>query len=338
MSVCQLTLQEHIEGISSTDKFAIVPDIQIYSFGSDLQGSKRYRSDSDISFGEEDLDLLGQDQQLQLNSYSFQEPKRHCSGYSISCPSPDQFQLVENTTSTALCSEVFSPQVQETYDFGASKDTNIFTCGGNSPVSSASSPSAANFAATRTQAPAACQQVVDFQSLVPIEFLPDMQRQPQTVLSQLSQHTEKYELVITEQPEEVRWFVHCKLVQCHCVYMTFFYFLLQYYRARYCSEGVRAPLKGMTENFPTVQVCIYHVSSRMVATLIKWTVKLVRESSILLLHLLCLIFRCLVQSSDMEGSTLNLCMQMVPHTPPVRWTQVREGRMQLRRRLVHLTT
>lgn len=31
---------------------------------------------------------------------------------------------------------------------------------------------------------------------------------------------------------------------------------LQYYRARYGSEGVRAPLKGRTENFPTVEVRI----------------------------------------------------------------------------------
>lgn len=31
---------------------------------------------------------------------------------------------------------------------------------------------------------------------------------------------------------------------------------MQYYRARYNSEGVRAPLKGVTENYPTVQVCI----------------------------------------------------------------------------------
>lgn len=30
--------------------------------------------------------------------------------------------------------------------------------------------------------------------------------------------------------------------------------ILQYYRARYNSEGVRAPLKGVTENYPTVQV------------------------------------------------------------------------------------
>lgn len=212
MSVCQLrplSLQEHIEGITS-DKFAIVPDIQSYSFGSDLQGSKRYSSDSDISFCEEELDLLGQEQQ-QISSYSFPEPKRHCSGYSIS-PSPEQFQLVENTTTSALCSEVFSPQVKETYDFGASKDTGIFTCGGNSPVSSASSPSATNFAATSTQASGVCQQIVDFQPLVlPIEFLPGMQRQSQAVLSQLPQHTEKYELVITEQPEEVRWFVHCSI-------------------------------------------------------------------------------------------------------------------------------
>ena len=219
MSVCQLRplpLQEHIEGLSR-DKFAIVPDIQSYSFGSDLQGSKRYRSDSDTSFGEEELDLLGQEQ---LDSYSFQEPKRHCSGYSISS-SPDQFRLVENTTTSALCSEVFSPQVNKTYNFGAGKDSSIFTCGGNSPVSSASSsPSATNFAATRTQASGACQQIVDFQSLVPIEFPLDMQRQSQAVLSQLSQqHTEKYELVITEQPEEVRWFVHYITTAIEYVYI-----------------------------------------------------------------------------------------------------------------------
>lgn len=38
--------------------------------------------------------------------------------------------------------------------------------------------------------------------------------------------------------------------------MIFHYspFSPQYYRARYGSEGVRAPLKGRTENYPTVGV------------------------------------------------------------------------------------
>lgn len=51
-------------------------------------------------------------------------------------------------------------------------------------------------------------------------------------------------------------------MQCVCVLSKhdlsklspFVIFFVQYYRARYDSEGVRAPLKGLVENYPAVQV------------------------------------------------------------------------------------
>lgn len=185
MSLCQLKSQalHHIGGVAS-EKLAIVPDIQNYSLVGDFQGSKRYRSnDSDcLSIGEEELELLSQD---------FPETKRHC-GYSIS-PSPNQFQLVENT-------EVFITEVKDSYNFGANKDASIFTCGGNSPSSTSSSPaSTTNFNPAGSLA-ADCQPIIDFQELVP-NFFSDMQQPSQTVISS---HVDKYELIITEQPEEVR--------------------------------------------------------------------------------------------------------------------------------------
>lgn len=159
MSSCQLRTQalQHIGGI--TEKLAIVPDIYS-SLASD--SCKRVRSeDSDcLSIGEEDLELLGQ----------FQETKHPC-GYSLS-PSPDQFQLVENSL-------VFTAEVKDSYNFGGSEDAFFSTCGGNSPVSTSSCSPGADFGT----------QVIDFGQ--------------EPVLFPVMQHTDKYKLVITEQPEEV---------------------------------------------------------------------------------------------------------------------------------------
>lgn len=187
MSLCQLKPQalHHIGGVVS-EKLAIVPDIQNFGLVGDFQGSKRYRSNNSncLSIGEEELELLEQD---------FQETKRHCArGYSIS-PSPDQFQLVENT-------EVFITEVKESYNFGASKDSSIFTFGGDSPASTSSSPAGSDFNPTGRQSSANCQPIINFQELVP-DFFAEMQQPHPTVLST---HADKYELVITEQPEEVR--------------------------------------------------------------------------------------------------------------------------------------
>ena len=191
MSLCQLrppALQQHIGGTPS-EKLAIVPDIQGYSLEGDTRGCKRYRNnDSDcLSFGEEELDLLG----------SLQDTKRHC-GYDLT-PSPDPVQLVENIRTEVFTADL---EVKGTYDFGAGAEASIFTCGGNSPSSVSSSPGV-DFAAPSSgggaQTSAGCQQILDFQ-----DFFPDMQRQQQqVVLSLPSTHADKYELVITEQPEEV---------------------------------------------------------------------------------------------------------------------------------------
>lgn len=192
MSLCQLRpqpLQHRIGGIAS-EKLAIVPDIQSYSFVRDLQGCKRSRSNTSdcLSFVEEELDLLD----------SFQDTKHHC-GYDIS-PSPEHFHLVESTNI-----EVFTPdlEVKQSYNFGAaSTDISIFTCGGNSPLSTSSSPGINFTTATAAQTTAGCQQIVDFQ-----DFFPDMQqRQPQVVMSLPGTHSEEYEMVITEQPEEVYYY------------------------------------------------------------------------------------------------------------------------------------
>lgn len=200
MSLCEVRPQalQQIGGIASEE--AIVPDIQgCYSFGADLQGCKRYScSDSDcLSIGEEELELLSGGHQ-QFNSFSFPEPKRHC-GYNIS---PEQFQLVENISSVTVGKGTFTLEVKDTYNFGVNKD-DIFNCGGNSPVCSSSS-SVADFTPTSTQTSADCQQVFDLQTFVPADLFPNMQHKSQTVLSHpVTQHSEKYDLVITEQPEEV---------------------------------------------------------------------------------------------------------------------------------------
>lgn len=168
MSLCQLRPQalQHVGGLAS-ETLAIVPDI--HNLGKRAYSNKGCC----LSFGEDDLDLLGQ------------ETKRHC-GYTIS-PPPEH--LVE--------SEVFTAEVKGVYDFGSSEGANIFTCGGNSPVSTASVSSCTDFPQTGTQtsAVASCQPVIDFSQL---DLFPGMQSQPV-----LSTHSDKYELVITEQPEEV---------------------------------------------------------------------------------------------------------------------------------------
>lgn len=197
MSLCEVRPQalQQIGGFISEEKLAIVPDIHSYNLVGSLQGCKRFINDSDnLSFEE----LLNGDSQQQLCSFSsspspssFPESKRHCSGYEFS-PSPEQFQN----------SEVFAPdlEVKESYDFGAGKDSSIFTqCGGNSPARS--SP----FTATPTsnQTTAGCQQPFDIQGL---DFFPNMQHQSLSVVPShqvAPAQAENYKLVITEQPEEV---------------------------------------------------------------------------------------------------------------------------------------
>lgn len=183
---------------------AIVPDIQSYSIiGSDLHHpcSKRTRaSASDCLSIEDELELLSQESQF--SDFSFPGPKRHCSDYSISS-SPNQFQNIGSPDSI----EEFALEVKEDYIFTESKDiTEIFTCGGNSPVTSSSSTDFAS--ASSNQASAGYQQQrqdFDIQTLVPANVLDSMHRPSQTVLSHplAQQHADKYELVITEQPEEV---------------------------------------------------------------------------------------------------------------------------------------
>lgn len=182
MSLCEVRPQalQQIGGSISEEKLAIVPDIiQSFNFVSDLRGCKRYSSDSDCLSFENFEELLNGDQQ-QLD-FSF---KRHCD-YSIS-PSPDQFQS----------------EVKDSYDFGVGKDSKIFTCGENSPVSS--SP-VTDFTTTSTQNSASCQQTFDLQAFASVDFFPNMQRQSHSVLSHqvTPAPVENYELVITEQPEEV---------------------------------------------------------------------------------------------------------------------------------------
>lgn len=43
---------------------------------------------------------------------------------------------------------------------------------------------------------------------------------------------------------------------------------MQFYRARYDSEGVRAPLKGIHENYPTVEVSQYCINIWLSCTLL----------------------------------------------------------------------
>lgn len=186
MSLCELKTQalQQIGGISREESLAIVPDIQNYSLELGLQ--RGYKRCSSV---EEELELLSQEQQQLDSSFSVIYPKRHCSSLS---PSPDQFQISGK--------DIYTLEVKPNYHFGGT-DSDIFTCGGNSPISSSSSCSA-DFTPTNTQTSAECQALFNLQGFVPVNsVLPNMQR---TVLSHpVVQHTEKYELVITEQPEEV---------------------------------------------------------------------------------------------------------------------------------------
>ena len=200
MSLCQLRPQilQQVGGLANSKEYlAIVPDIQGYDFGSDLQGYKRYRNDSDcLSGGEEDITFLDQQQ---LDSFAFSSAKRHCNyNYNIT-PSPDQTQFAENISAAG---EVFTVKLKESYNFGTIEDSDTLFCGNDSPVSTSSE---IDFASTssNTQTSIGCQQIFDIQAFVPLDLLPNMQ-QPQTLLShQVEQHAEKYKLVITEQPEEV---------------------------------------------------------------------------------------------------------------------------------------
>ena len=188
MSLCDLEpeiLQQQIGGLPTEECLATVPDIQAsYSFGGSLQqGCKRYRSSSDCLSGEEDLALLGQDQQ-KFESLAFPELKRHCN-YDLTTTSPDQIQF----------GKVFIEEVSSSYCFGSNEEIDVLTCGGDSPVNI----TALNFSSS-SRGSTDCQQIQA--AFVPINFLSNMQ-QPPTVISQVAQPTEKFEVVITEQPEEV---------------------------------------------------------------------------------------------------------------------------------------
>jgi hypothetical protein len=164
---------QHIGGVTSE---AIVPDIQTlesYSFVSGYQGCKRVLSnDSDcLIIGEEELGQLDQDQ------LQFQEAKRFCGGYTGTSPSPDHFQVGGSTAEL--------------------KNIEFFNCGGNSPVSSASTSPGTDFTPSGTQ-------TLDkyFPEELPLFPVPEMQSQPQPQ-PMMNAHADKYELVISEQPEEV---------------------------------------------------------------------------------------------------------------------------------------
>ena len=216
MTTCELipqAVQQFLGGVATTttsttgeENLAIVPDIHSFSFAgsSDVQScsnnnnsNKRSRVTSECLSIEGELELLSQQESQQLSGLSFPEPKRHCSVYSISS-SPNQFQIIGSPDSI----EEFDLEVKENYNF--TEDADIFTCGGNSPIRS--STSITDFTSTTSQAAAGCNQEFGPQSFISVNpFESNMHRQSQTALSHpLAQHGDKYELVITEQPEEVR--------------------------------------------------------------------------------------------------------------------------------------
>lgn len=74
---------------------------------------------------------------------------------------------------------------------------------------------------------------------------------------------EEYSIVVHQQPEEVWLLLLCNTYNsCVCMkhdiiaefYCNLFLFL-QYYRARYETEGIRGPMKGRENNHPAVRVC-----------------------------------------------------------------------------------
>lgn len=243
MSLCAVGSLEvdTVGSLARKEELAIVPDIQGFHYMfSDPSNHKRYRNYSDCFSGEDE-----DEEQLNLQDcISFSAPtiKKHCSSsYTIIC-SPDTFQPTR----------IEKP---ETFIFGTSAaDSEYLACGiKSSPQSSASSlpPSTFSF-----ESSTACEQSLRPEAFNPVDLLPDMQH-PAEVLThqQASTHSsDSYKLVIKEQPEEVYiqlcWKDNYKLL------LLYFVILLQYYRARYDSEGVRAPLKGLVENYPAVQVCI----------------------------------------------------------------------------------
>jgi len=193
MSVCEVRPLQQVGGRAREESLAIVPDLHPCS----TLGHKRFSSDSP-TIGEE-LELLK----------GFPEPKRHCN---YTSPAECCLELVENPP--APDAGVFTLEV--TYEFG--KEADLFTCGGNSPVGS--SPSVPDF--TLSQAPSAnCGQGFNLQPTpFPAEFLESMHRPAaQAVLHPVAPCMEKYELIITEQPEEVgtskvtvaHFFVYLKL-------------------------------------------------------------------------------------------------------------------------------
>ena len=227
MSLCQVKPQG-LQQIGGFENLAIVPDI--VSLVGELQGCKRYRTSSDLSF-EEELELLSgepqqQQQQQQFDSFSYPDSKRPC-GYNLS-PSPvEQFQLVESCSITPPPPDTFTKEVKDSYNFGGgckdSSSISIFTCGENSPVTSSPVAAATDFSSCTsgtTQAPR------DYRVLQLQDFAgasqPVMQCQPQAVMIAHHQPSDSYEIVITEQPEEVCVCACaseevCNIYMCVCV-------------------------------------------------------------------------------------------------------------------------
>lgn len=183
MSLCEVRVQsvQQIGGLPSEEHLAIVPDIQSFLGGvSDLQG---YPSTSDSpSSEEEDIDLLDDP----FNSFTSSAPKRRCVTYTSPTSTPEYF------TDTGAADKSFS---LENYNFEAD---GIFVFGGNQPANSGGNLTATNC----NQTPA--KEGFDLQGFASVDFFPPRMQQQSAILTGQVAHTvEKYELVITEQPEEV---------------------------------------------------------------------------------------------------------------------------------------
>jgi len=232
MSLCAVGSLEvnSVGSLARNEELAIVPDVQGFNYMfCDSTSQKRYRNYSDCFSGEEE-----EEEQLNLqncDSFSAPNSKRLCksSSNSVIC-SPDSFQAA-NISSKA-----------ESFTFGTSPaDSNfIFSGAKPSPQSSASSlPSSSSLA----ESPAACVQSLASDCFDSIELLADIQHPPEMLPHQQAtpHSSDSYKLVI--------------IIIIIIIIVTY----LQYYRARYDSEGVRAPLKGLVENYPAVQVRSLHM-------------------------------------------------------------------------------
>lgn len=196
MSMCELGSSgvDIIRDIASTEQLAIVPDLQRYHYI--FSDSKNCKSYSDCFSREEEL--LEQNQQ----DYDFSglNAKRHCSSYSIN-HTPESFQP-SNCRETA-----------ETYLFGMSKDESILTCGSSSALPLSFLDSAPP---SSKEGSSKCEQHLDSKVIIASDLFSDMQ-QPQDLLSHQQAtlpSTDKYELIIKEQPEEVysKFVLYCFLL------------------------------------------------------------------------------------------------------------------------------